>query len=51
MPVFLLGLLLGTLSGVGTWLYTTDTGIALIVALAVAIITWLGIAVIAVIDA
>lgn len=44
MPVFLLGLGLGGLSGLVTYGLTADVGLSLIVAGIAAVLTWLGIA-------
>ncbi|MGW1938994.1 hypothetical protein [Streptomyces goshikiensis] len=43
MPLFLLGLLLGALSGGATYLVTVDSQLAVIAALIAAVVTWLGI--------
>ncbi|MFD7763581.1 hypothetical protein [Streptomyces microflavus] len=43
MPVFLLGLLLGALSGFGTYLYTGHAQLGAAVGLIAAVLTWLGI--------
>ena len=43
MPLFLLGLALGAISGTVTYLLTTDTLTAGVAALVAAVLTWLGI--------
>lgn len=48
--VFILGLVLGTVSGVGTWLGTHDGGLSALVAGIVAVLCWLGVAVVVFID-
>lgn len=50
MPVFLLGLILGGLSGGGTYVLTADGQLAAIVGVIVAVACWLGIAAIILID-
>lgn len=50
MPLFLLGILLGAISGAGTYFATTDGQLAGIVAAAVAVLTWLGVAAVIFID-
>ncbi|WP_158920596.1 hypothetical protein [Streptomyces sp. NBRC 109706] len=50
MPLFLLGLLLGALSGGGTYALTSDSQLAAIVGLIVAVVTWLGHALIVLVD-
>ncbi|MFD3815130.1 hypothetical protein ACFWRZ_08690 [Streptomyces rubiginosohelvolus] len=45
MFTFLLGLLLGALSGIGTHLFTGDPQLGAIVGVIAAVVTWLGIAV------
>ncbi|MDW4900631.1 hypothetical protein RB625_19670 [Streptomyces californicus] len=44
MPLFLLGLLLGSLSGLVTYGLTDETQLALIAAAIAAVLTWLGLA-------
>lgn len=50
MPVFILGLLLGALSGGGTYLFTEDSGLSLLIGLAVAVAVWFGTMLIVVLD-
>ncbi|WP_199881799.1 hypothetical protein [Streptomyces sp. CB03911] len=50
MPVFILGLLLGGVSGVGTYILTADGSLSALVAAAVAVCCWLGIAAVLFID-
>jgi hypothetical protein len=45
MPLFLLGLALGALSGGATYLITTDSLIAGVAAAVAAVLTWLGVGV------
>ncbi len=44
MPLFLLGLLLGALSGLVTYGLTDETQLSLIAAAIAAVLTWLGLA-------
>ncbi|MFF5891201.1 hypothetical protein ACFY72_20820 [Streptomyces globisporus] len=44
MPLFLLGLLLGALSGLVTYGFTSDNQLSLIAAAIAAVLTWLGLA-------
>lgn len=44
MPTFLAGLILGAISGGGTWIFTHDSALSALVAAAVAVCCWLGIA-------
>ncbi|MGW4493766.1 hypothetical protein [Streptomyces sp. NPDC004376] len=50
MPVFVLGLLLGAVSGGVTYGLTVDTPLAAIVGMAAAFLTWLGIATLIFVD-
>jgi hypothetical protein len=50
VPLFLLGIALGALSGLGTYVFTTDGQLAAIVGIVCAVLTWLGIATLAVLD-
>lgn len=50
MITFLLGLLLGGISGGGTYALTTDGHLAAIVGAVVAVACWLGVAVVVFID-
>lgn len=49
MPLFLLGLLLGALSGGATYWLTTDSQLAVIVGAIATVATWLGISLLAVV--
>lgn len=51
MPIFFLGLLLGGLSGGGTYWLTQDGGLATLIGVVAAIVTWCGVAVVVVLDA
>lgn len=44
MPLFLLGLLLGAVSGLVTYGFTSDNQLSLIAAAIAAVLTWLGLA-------
>ncbi|MFD8595431.1 hypothetical protein ACFV1L_10555 [Kitasatospora sp. NPDC059646] len=50
MPIFLAGLILGGVSGGGTYLLTADGSLSAVVAGCVALATWLGIACVIFID-
>ncbi|WP_167455557.1 hypothetical protein [Streptomyces tirandamycinicus] len=50
MPIFLLGLLLGGLSGSGTHYLTGDPQLSSIVAIVATVATWLGLATLIVCD-
>jgi hypothetical protein len=50
MPLFLLGIALGTLSALGTYAFTADGQLAAIVGAVCAVLTWLGLATFAVLD-
>ncbi|MCI4045460.1 hypothetical protein [Streptomyces sp. TRM75563] len=50
MTLFLLGLALGALSGVGTYAYTGAGGLAAAVGIIAAVLTWCGIATLAVLN-
>jgi uncharacterized membrane protein len=50
MPVLLAGVILGTLSSTGTYLYTGDTPLAAAVGAIVAVLAWLGIGTVIICD-
>ncbi|MFE4328714.1 hypothetical protein ACFRQM_04445 [Streptomyces sp. NPDC056831] len=50
MPLFLLGVALGALSGVCTYAYTGHGNLAAIVGIIAAVLTWCGIATFATLD-
>lgn len=50
MPLFLLGLALGALSGIGTYAYTGAGDLATAVGIIAAVLTWCGIATLAILD-
>lgn len=50
MPLFLLGIALGTLSGVGTYAFTGAGQLSAAVAIIAAVLTWCGFATFAILD-
>lgn len=50
MPVFMLGIALGTLSGIGTYVCTGEQQLAAIVGIIAAVLTWCGLATLAILD-
>ncbi|WP_371795998.1 hypothetical protein [Streptomyces sp. NBC_01718] len=50
MPLFLLGLSLGAISGAATYVYSGETQLAVIAAIITAVITWCSVAIIAILD-
>lgn len=44
MPIFIAGLLLGALSGGGTFAFTGDGGLAVVIGAVSCVLTWLGVA-------
>lgn len=50
MPVFIAGLLLGAISGGGTYAFTGDGQLGAIVGVVVAVLCWLGVAAVVLID-
>lgn len=50
MPLFLLGLLLGALSGGGTYALTSDGQLGAVVGVVAAVVTWCGYALVVLVD-
>ncbi|MFS0695110.1 hypothetical protein [Streptomyces nitrosporeus] len=50
MPLFMLGVALGTLSGICTYALTTDGHLSAIIGAIAATLTWLGLATLAILD-